>query len=438
MERNTTHLYEVLGVPKTSSSDEIKRAYRRLALLYHPDKNPGAGEQFKAINHAYEILGDNKKRRIFDKYGEMGVNMLGSLPLFDPEFESMFCAISIIFTFFIILGILFLVFVVTKVDGSVRWNWTTVFVPVWIFIAVIAIVIFPSTLKLWLESDEAEVEEEEESLEESSSDTDGQFRRGMGDKSKRRASFVRNYTIPIYFLLFCFLAIFIALRADNVIDWPTALVLSPYFVLEGILFLNKLASYLFAIRVLDSHEQQERMSGTDEEYPSFGIGVKLLFLWNTFDAWALRVVQSILITLRIDNFILCSWGIVFIPLYIWGLKLVLGIAFLYIKLRYLPQEMAIQGKTAIVILAVMFGMGGSLFYTTIWLLTSFLDGGSVPLAIVFIPMFIVLGLICCCTGCCFPLLLLGPMVDIQDSDSTEPLISSSRLITYGEASSSRA
>lgn len=54
-------LYEILGVPKTATDEEIKKAYRKLALTYHPDRNRGdqeAEEKFKEINLAYEVLGD--------------------------------------------------------------------------------------------------------------------------------------------------------------------------------------------------------------------------------------------------------------------------------------------------------------------------------------------------------------------------------------------
>ncbi|XP_068636796.1 uncharacterized protein [Aristolochia californica] len=67
--------YATLGVPKSASSKEIKAAYRRLARQYHPDvnKEPGATEKFKEISSAYEVLSDDKKRSLYDQYGEAGI-----------------------------------------------------------------------------------------------------------------------------------------------------------------------------------------------------------------------------------------------------------------------------------------------------------------------------------------------------------------------------
>lgn len=68
--------YDILEISKGASQDEIKKAYRKMALKYHPDKNPGNAEaeaKFKEVSEAYEILSDPKKREMYDRYGKEGV-----------------------------------------------------------------------------------------------------------------------------------------------------------------------------------------------------------------------------------------------------------------------------------------------------------------------------------------------------------------------------
>lgn len=65
--------YEVLGVQKNASADEIKKAFRRLAVQHHPDKEGGSEEKFKEINEAYEVLKDPSKRQRYDQFGHAGV-----------------------------------------------------------------------------------------------------------------------------------------------------------------------------------------------------------------------------------------------------------------------------------------------------------------------------------------------------------------------------
>jgi molecular chaperone DnaJ len=69
--------YDVLGVSKSANKDELKKAYRKLAMKYHPDRNPDdsqAAEKFKELSEAYEILSDDQKRQTYDNFGHEGVN----------------------------------------------------------------------------------------------------------------------------------------------------------------------------------------------------------------------------------------------------------------------------------------------------------------------------------------------------------------------------
>ena len=74
--------YEILGVPRNATLEEIKQAYRRLARQYHPDvnKSPDAEEKFKEINEAYAVLSDAEKRRLYDMYGHAGLESRGVRP----------------------------------------------------------------------------------------------------------------------------------------------------------------------------------------------------------------------------------------------------------------------------------------------------------------------------------------------------------------------
>src|SRR6187402_28178 len=71
-----TDLYKDLGVARGATQDEIKKAYRKLAAQFHPDRNPdnkGAEERFKAVNRAHQVLGDAQKRALYDEFGDMAL-----------------------------------------------------------------------------------------------------------------------------------------------------------------------------------------------------------------------------------------------------------------------------------------------------------------------------------------------------------------------------
>lgn len=92
---NKRDYYEVLGVAKTATNDEIKRAFRKLAMKYHPDRNkePGAEQKFKEINEAYQVLTDPQKKQMYDQFGFEGLNQgAGGAGGFSGDFSDFFSA----------------------------------------------------------------------------------------------------------------------------------------------------------------------------------------------------------------------------------------------------------------------------------------------------------------------------------------------------------
>jgi curved DNA-binding protein len=86
--------YGILGVPRNASDEEIKKSYRKLAMQYHPDRNPGkekwANDKFKEINEAYGVLGDPQKRNQYDQFGTIGnIGDIFGSPFTTTTFEEM-------------------------------------------------------------------------------------------------------------------------------------------------------------------------------------------------------------------------------------------------------------------------------------------------------------------------------------------------------------
>ncbi len=92
--------YEILEIERTATQDEIKKAYRKMALKYHPDRNPDdkeAEEKFKLVNEAYQVLSDEQKRAVYDRYGKQGLEGQGFHGFEGQSYEDIMDDLSAIF-----------------------------------------------------------------------------------------------------------------------------------------------------------------------------------------------------------------------------------------------------------------------------------------------------------------------------------------------------
>ncbi|KAF9141696.1 hypothetical protein BGX30_004285 [Mortierella sp. GBA39] len=431
MDRNTVHLYEALGVPKTATQDEIKKAYRRLALRYHPDKVnvaevPDHETRFRDIAAAYEVLSDPKKRQVYDKYGMMGVQMAGTeIGAQLIEIESLLCSLFLAASIIFVLAIIFFSFLTVRVDGKVNWNYSVVFIPLWILDATLAFMVISQLLRP-VESDDDDDEDHEDN-------EDGASRGGSQDERKaqklkeKKSAKVRGglFSLFIVALLTAF-QVLIVKRANDTSSISGPAVFAPYFVLEAIMLLSSLLYTFVALKVAG----QAEVTGKG----------KLTIVFSSLWWNVIRIVQAVLIMLRIDDNITCSWGIVFIPLYLVGIKYLLQIVIGYRTFSQMQNlEMKQQGQSLMVAGGVVFVIVGSLSYALIGLLAARLDGHAYAVSRVLIPVFVVLSILLCCSGCCLPCLLLastaGEDDDMERDGAQIRLVSPNLRIENGNVSS---
>ncbi|KAJ2959270.1 hypothetical protein NQZ79_g5201 [Umbelopsis isabellina] len=425
MDHNTTALYDTLGISKSATPEEVKKAYRRLALRYHPDK-------FKDISHAYEVLSDEKKRKVYDRYGELGLNMMGTVasPLFDPEIESMLCTLFMTLATAFALLIIFFVFLSVKIDNYVNWTWAVVWIPLWICSAVAILSFFTHLLRSFKDDDDDKYDEDEAEADyghEDETDEERTNRRAARRRQKRRLSQARSTLSLVYLFLVLLFQIFIVVRLDDQVSWSAGTVFVPYFILEVFNFLFTLVDFAINFKVISMAAENHKLGWKQL--------VQLVF--DSFWWFVIRLVQAILIVVRIDGAITCSWGAVFIPLYLIFFKYAIQLGLAYRKFQYLPQqEIAQQGKTTVKIGFIALLIVSILFYSLLGLIARRLDGLSfVKMSNVLIPVFIVLSLVLCCTGCCLPcILMMSSVGDLSDESEGQLIDPNKRITQYGDTS----
>lgn len=287
-------------------------------------------------------------------------------PLFDPEIESMLCSVLLGLGLCLALLIIFFAFLTVRIDGKVAWSWGVVWIPMWIVDAVLGYVI---VLYFRRPDDDDEDEDEDEEDE-----------RRKIRQAQRRFATVQKGLWMVDWVLWVLFQIFIVVRLDGRVDWSAAVVFIPYFVFEGIHFVLKVVNWV-AVLVVATRQGEASV-------------IQLLKLtFDEFWLFALRLILFVLIAVRIDNTITCSWAVVFIPLYLVGLKYAVQLALsyaLFSRLRSQP-EIAHQGKMTVLMGAVVFVVVGALAYALIGLIARRLDGFHyIGMSNVFIPVFIAL------------------------------------------------
>lgn len=313
--------------------------------------------------------------------------MMGTVasPLFDPEIESMLCTLFMTLATAFALLIIFFVFLSVKIDNYVNWTWAVVWIPLWICSAVAILSFLTHLLRSFKENDEEKYDEDEDEADyghEDETDEERSHRRAARRRQKRRLSQARSTLSLVYLFLILLFQIFIVVRLDDQVSWSAGTVFVPYFILEVFNFLFTLVDFAINFKVISMAAENHKL------------GWKQLaqLVFDSFWWFAIRLIQAILIVVRIDGAITCSWGAVFIPLYLIFFKYAIQLGFAYRKFQYIPQqEIAQQGKTTVKLGFIALLIVSIFFYSLVGLIARRLDGLSfVKMSDVLIPVFIVL------------------------------------------------
>lgn len=430
-------LYTTLEIPKTASPADIKRAFRRLSLRFHPDKNPGHEDEFRNVAHAYEVLSDPKKRAVYDRYGEFGLSMLGTpaAALVDPQLGSRLQRYCLYASMAIILLLLFSIFLAARVDHDISWKWSVVFIPLWILDAWFLLTLIPMSFTPSPLTPEEEEEAQQEERIEGLSSSSGGLRH-----QRKREALTRGTFLTLYLALFIIFQILVVLREDRISLLSSAVIFIPYFIMEALNAVKCLLNSILTLSLLEKTKAQaeDHDPSSPPSHTSLPFSLKCLVIAEAWWWWVIRIVFVILLVLRIDQVITCHWAIIFIPLYLPGIKYLLEILWLRYKIRSLPNDPEARARASgmVIFMSVPFLLGGTLAYALIGLIIRKLQDANIPLMVVFTPAFITLATILCCTCCCLPCLLclqsLGPPNPSEDLEGQTGSISSAqqRLIRF--------
>jgi hypothetical protein len=391
--------YHILGINRNASQDDVRRAYRQLALRYHPDKLrqygshlgtnqasiQGEEELFKDISRAYEILCDTEKRRIYDQYDETGIRMYEHVGdqseyaklFFDPRYLCLACIIS---SLLVVVVLLFPIFLALQLDVPLNWNWALVAIPIWIvdvFVALIIISILRGTSKTTTSTEE---------------DRDGDF--------SHRESHILGMSIwekgatIVWFLSILAFEIFLVLRLNHQIIWNWAFIFIPYWIVEFIVCFR-------ASRIVHKSVSM---------FASAPLDVRLLLMHSKYQWSFYRILFSIFLVLRIQNVITWNWALIWLPVYL-GLVVYLATKPILLrrKLPFLPTDEDRQQESVMFVAKIILMLVLATLFTAsmVMLIMRLNETIHYRVATILIPVFIFMGLLFCTCCCLVPCFLFG-------------------------------
>lgn len=277
--------YQLLGVPRDADAKEIRRAYRKIALRLHPDKNPDADPaEFVEVARAYEVLSNDNLRKIYDQLGEQGIEAYMQYGSAIPAsvYNHLFVLMSCLAMYVLVMLVMWLTFISQKLSGDLDWSWTAVFWPMFMIDALLVIVILLIAT----------------SFKKSEGGGDDDIPDMEPEVTPKVLMILRN----IFFILS---QILLLLKLDASATFSWVIVLVPLFGIWVIACFEAVSALRLGLAMVDQANAQGA-----EGVPSKGRLVfenfKNIFLW---------LLQFLLLALKVSQTVEWSWTLVFCPQY---------------------------------------------------------------------------------------------------------------------------
>ncbi|KAJ2762311.1 hypothetical protein IWQ57_005830, partial [Coemansia nantahalensis] len=420
-------LYAALEIDRGATAAEIKRAYRRLALRHHPDRNRGApavsADEFVRIQYAYDVLTDERLRRIYNRYGEMGVQMADRVggELLDPLVSGVLSVFAFATAAAALLLIAFFALLARRVDHANSWPFAVTFAPLWVVdLAALAAVALAAARSLFGaggsgdngtapsdtgspdasphgSEDEAEPGSDASAAWPPPAPTDetpllGTPRRKR-QRRRHRVRAVRRLAeaclgqvaafVPVaYMLLLIAFQVMLVARLDGHAAWTALQVAAPWFCIEAIHFVLLTLQLLAGLQPIRDQPvvaavQQAAVLAAD------------MYWWL-----AIRVALGLLVVAKVSGALESwNWALVLVPAYLPAVRWAVALCLLGRQLRAPggDADMRQNAGAIVVVCAVAFGMVTAFVYSFVALLVWKLEQPlAVRLALVFVPVFVAL------------------------------------------------
>ncbi|KAI9188383.1 hypothetical protein H9P43_002774 [Blastocladiella emersonii ATCC 22665] len=391
-------LYEVLEVPREATAAELKKAYRKMALRYHPDKNPGNEDKFREVQRAFDILSDEEKRGVYDRYGEMGLEMLERTPWLTPDLLSSIGSLSFLVALVFILLIVQLSLVCVRVEGMIGGSWHLILLPSYLIFGTL----FLSSAKSAASPKRA-----------TPANYDDEDEHAAPEPETPRALKVAG---AVFVGTLVALVALTAAAADGTIPaWPLAI---PYAICELYLVVPTiLAAMLLPGEPDDDHAAADADSTAPRPVPRAPLALRLRLLVTSLLPFILRATTAGLVLAKLCGALDASWALVFLPLYLFPLFTVISAIRTASAIRapFPPADGSERPTWGALIASLVLALVLYAFvYVTLGLVVLKLESpASVTLAVAVVPVWIALILLTCMFGCCIPVLAAGAGAEVQ-------------------------